>query len=398
MQATTLLKTSGLLLAVSVATALAACAQPAEKKAPAPENSPLAKLAVSLKPGTWVVLNQDGDGSGYGLKFTESGVGQGGIFGFASKATYDPVHRRVFHYASGHSVVPPTEKVLDDVMKFIVYEVDTNKWTRLKNAQWFTDKGIKTGNSHGYQLQTIAPGQYFRGWAGRYDFHVCDINKEKLTDIDPKSDWTDYAGPINTPPAGTTARGTLEYFPERNSLFFIDAAGGNVYEKILTSPKWTQLASNVSELTGDGIASAYNPVRKVIVFGGGSRGGRKWRQLDATGKISLLDDAPMDSYACNHALFTVDPNSGKHILIRPTDYQKSTGYLFFELDITKALGSQWTERKDLEAAVPQLNVSVKNMVLFSVVVPLPEYGVVMCMSANKVWLYKHSDKPGSEKQ
>jgi hypothetical protein len=46
--------------------------------------SALARLAASLKPGTWALLNKDGDESGYGAKFTDSGVG--GLFGYASKA------------------------------------------------------------------------------------------------------------------------------------------------------------------------------------------------------------------------------------------------------------------------------------------------------------------------
>src|SRR5262245_31776413 len=64
-------------------------------------NSALARLAASMKPGTWAVLNKDGDESGYGLKFTESGIGT--MYGYASKATYDPVRRRVFFFASGQA-------------------------------------------------------------------------------------------------------------------------------------------------------------------------------------------------------------------------------------------------------------------------------------------------------
>ena len=49
----------------------------ARGQAPQPpeDRSALARLAASLKPGTWAVLNKDGDDSGYGLKFTDSGSG-----------------------------------------------------------------------------------------------------------------------------------------------------------------------------------------------------------------------------------------------------------------------------------------------------------------------------------
>ena len=46
------------------------------------------------------MLNKDGDDSGYGLKFPESDIGT--MYGYASKATYDPVRHRVFFFASGH--------------------------------------------------------------------------------------------------------------------------------------------------------------------------------------------------------------------------------------------------------------------------------------------------------
>jgi hypothetical protein len=103
----------------------------------------------------------------------------------------------------------------------------------------------------------------------------------------------------------------------------------------------------------------------------------------------------VDSYAATSTLFTVDPVSGKHLLIRPNDfdYKKTTGYWFYELDITKKPGSQWTQRKDLEADVPQFNARSRNHVFNTVVVPLPEFGVNMYMGPANVWIYKH----GAEK-
>jgi hypothetical protein len=35
------------------------------------KRSELARLAATLKPRAWAMLNKDGDGSGYGLKFDE---------------------------------------------------------------------------------------------------------------------------------------------------------------------------------------------------------------------------------------------------------------------------------------------------------------------------------------
>lgn len=57
-----------------------------------------------------------------------------------------------------------------------------------------------------------------------------------------------------------------------------------------------------------------SPVRKVVVFGGGSRAPpwtnvRKWYVLDAKGKVVPIDDSPVDSYAATSTLFSVEPVS-----------------------------------------------------------------------------------------
>src|SRR5262245_22134217 len=347
-------------------------AQAVEPKAS--EKSPLARLADSLKPGTWAMLNKDGDASGYGLKFTESGIGT--MFGYASKATYDPVRRRVFFFAYGHHN-QNSEAVYAEMMKFIVYEVDKNRWTRLRTPQWYLDTGTKGGNSHGYQYQTVAKGEFFRASLGpparKSTVQVCNIDRDRVEAIDPKNDWKES---IDVP--FTFSVGPLEYFPDRNSLVTINTRASEVHERELGSTKWVKLSQSPG-LTYFGIAASYNPVCKVVVMGGGSQAAppwtnsRKWYVLDARGKVAPLDDSPVDSYAATSTLFTVDPVSGKHLLIRPNyfEYKKTTGYWFYELDVTRKPGSQWSQRKDLEAAVPQFNPRSRNHVFCTVVVPLP---------------------------
>ena len=370
---------------------------------PAPKvdtTSALAKLAAALKPGTWALLNKDGDDSGYGTKFTDSGIG--GLYGYASKATYDPVRRRVYFFGSGHHGMS-TPEYYADIIKFIVYEVDRNKWTRLKSPQWYLDTGTKGGNSHGYQYQTIANGRYFRMSLGpparKSTVQVCNIDRDKVEDIDPKKDWEESPDvPF------TFSVGPLEYFPERKSLFTINTRTAEVYERELTADKWVK-GPKVEGMTYFGIAASYNPVHKVVVFGGGSQAAppwtnvRKWYVLDAKGKVTPLDDSPIDSYAATSTLFTVDPVSGKHLLVRPNDfdYKKTTGFWFYELDVTKKAGEQWTRRKDLEEAVPQFNARAQNHVFCTVVVPLPEYGVNLFMGPANTWIYKHDAKPAADK-
>src|SRR5262249_32930690 len=154
-------------------------------------------------------------------------------------------------------------------IKFIVYEVGTNRWTRLRTPQWYLDTGSKGGNSHGYQYQTVANGQFFRASLGpparKSTVQVCNIDRDRVEDIDPKSDWKES---VDAPSPSRV--GPLEYFPDRNSLLTVNTRSAELYERALDSPNWVKVAP-CAGLTGFGIAATYNPVHKVIVFGGGSK-------------------------------------------------------------------------------------------------------------------------------
>src|SRR5262249_30396426 len=145
----------------------------------------------------------------------------------------------------------------------------------------------------------------------------------------------DYPDPAQTPPAGITgARAFLEYFPERDSLEYL--VGDTLYEKPVDSGSWAIRASGLSDLYLDGVAAAYDPVHKVVVFGGGSNEGNVnlfWRTLDAAGTTTRIDDAPVGSYVSGWSLFAWDPGTARFLLIRPNDFVTPTGLLFYDLDL-----------------------------------------------------------------
>ncbi|PYS33339.1 MAG: hypothetical protein DMG14_32050, partial [Acidobacteria bacterium] len=177
------------------------------RQAQAQTTNVLAQQAASMAPGQWVVLNQAGDGSGYDGNLTSSGMGAGDILAFASKATYDPVRRRVIYTGGGHGGGP----------KGIGYEVETNRWSVMANPVWLDP----TGKDHSYQLQTLIPGQrYLRGLANTYHVFSCSIDRNDINAIFDSADCPgDQSDPAVTPPS-LIQRGNLEYFPERNSIIF----------------------------------------------------------------------------------------------------------------------------------------------------------------------------------
>src|SRR5215510_5756234 len=60
----------------------------------------LRDLAASMQPGTFALLNQSGDDSGYDASLTDGAnsgcTPVGSIFGYAQKAVYDPIADRVY--------------------------------------------------------------------------------------------------------------------------------------------------------------------------------------------------------------------------------------------------------------------------------------------------------------
>lgn len=341
------------------------------------------ETVASITPvGTFAVLNQDGDGSGYNAAFVASGTAQGGMFTFASKAVYDSVHRRIFHCAAGHPA--------GSLFKSICYDVDSNTWNLLPQPSWASV--FASANGHCYQLQTIAEGLYIRGRANSYSIFASTIDEPNKADLFNPSSTVEYADVIPTNPPNTSARAFIEYFPERQRVYFFDSGGSyRLYEKTLTGA-WAQ-AAIVSGLNNDGIACAHNPVRHEMVFGGGVVNyvngvavyRTQWWKMNSTGVVSPIDNAPMYSYAHGSALFMADPLTGKYLSITAT----TGGYRVYELDTSKPmnLGLQWARRTDIEALMPQLSYSPNSLVAV-VAVPLPEYMVAVLMTYNKAWIYK----------
>src|SRR5947207_2926204 len=98
-------------------------------------------------------------------------------------------------FGCGHNQSPDIQRFINEGIKFIVYEVDRNQWTRLATPQWFLDFGTSFGNCHAYQLQTVAPGRYFRAYANGDRIYACDIDRDNLADIGGGNCPGDYPDP-----------------------------------------------------------------------------------------------------------------------------------------------------------------------------------------------------------
>ena len=95
-----------------------------------------------------------------------------------------------------------------------------------------------------------------------------------------------------------------------NALIYVN--NGTVRKLSLPSGSWTTVRSGLT-MGGLHILADYNPVHKVVAFGGGN-GSRDLYKLDAQGNVTTLNPAPI-VYNTHGSLMTTDPVSGDILFI-----------------------------------------------------------------------------------
>ncbi|PYV44930.1 MAG: hypothetical protein DMG06_04505 [Acidobacteria bacterium] len=126
----------------------------------------------------------------------------------------------------------------------------------------------------------------------------------------------------------------------------------------------------------------YNPVYKVVVFGGGN-GSRKLYKMSSNGMITALQDAPVD-VGVQSSLFTVDPASGDYLVFSNTN---SSFWVY------KVQTDTWIQQAGTPPIFqPPVNETPVHGLVAS---PISTYGVdlfVDCQTQSScvVRLYKHA--------
>jgi hypothetical protein len=190
---------------------------------------------------------------------------------------------------------------------------------------------------------------------------------------------------IPTPPTQSSqCCGALEYFPDMKRLLFLDGDWG-LWAYDPATNTWKQLANaNVANATAGlqnlampstVVFAIYNPVQKIVLFGGGSN----LYKVNASGTITTLK-APPVGLGVTSAVVSVDTVSGKHIVV--------SGSSLYQYDVA---ADSWSK---LAIALPSTLTALDGIGDGLVETPVSTYGVIMYTkynnSGSKVYLYKHS--------
>ena len=125
----------------------------------------------------------------------------------------------------------------------------------------------------------------------------------------------------------------------------------------------------------------YNPVHKVVIFGGGGNDRRVYK-MDSGGSITRMGDAPVGlGVGTSESRVSVDPVSGDYIVVKPNR----------QMYAYNVVNDQWTT---LGVTFPSGLSPTDGTIEASI----DTYGVIMFIhydySNSAVYLYKHSTGGG----
>jgi len=306
----------------------------------------LGKLAAEMRPGTWAELETNGFAKGailapQGRSITES----------ADSACWDPLSRQFLF----QGVSDPDPK-----WTFVAYSDETNAWRTLPPYPDLA--GLTRGESAEHNTVDPATG----------DFYVRSHLGNTAIRYRTKDGVWSSLPPCPEEVLRTTGTPcvAMKYFPELGGLVF--ASGGQPHEgappgigKVglfhSATRQWRLLATNLQVGPSHNFIE-YNPVHKVVVWGGGGNH-REVYQLNATGKVTRMKDAPV-ALGVLESIVTVDPVGGTYLVFHASGR-------FYEFDVTK---DAWTLLKGRTPPILQFG---SHPISECIEASIGTYGVVM---------------------
>jgi hypothetical protein len=249
----------------------------------------------------------------------------------------------------------------------VAYSEATNTWQELPREPWMQP------TSHGYDHSGLNPATgelYHRPFNSRTVYRYRPASGQ----------WTAL------PPIPTSVMDYnnccvgMDYFPALGALVYASAGNNNLIAWEEATQRWRPLAGALGMVSYHHFAE-YNPVRRVVVFGGGNDS-NDLHKVDGNGQVTTLRPAPFDLGVQWGAVFTVDPAGGEYIVLR------QNGQLY-GYDVTT---DAW---RLLANTAPVTTTYYDNPIHGVVATPVGTHGVVLFVTCNgpgqcRVTLYKHT--------
>jgi len=360
----------------------------------------MAILAASMKPGTWAQLQTNNFKDGNELR---SRLG-GSALEYTDKAgAWNPVTKSVVLLGSSHpsrdSPCPNSRDV------FAIYTSSTNTWANNYDSNLrdpcpdFDDAFAKNGGiGHAYRHNTIDPNTGF--------FYHREFGTGKVMVYKQSANAWSLGSVINPGSKNFQVAGRLAYFPDRNSLVFVDGDWG-VWKLSLASGDcygtWVERASTFGsgkrpQLTGFQGYNQYNqfneysPMCHCLMLGAGNGAGRFWK-MSSSGNFTEMSASPFilsTPQSTNGAVITTDPVTGLFLV---WDGNNNAGGVAWQYDPSTDI---WTKTGINSPIFPiGGGGSSEGDVTQTIAVPIPDYGVVMFIQAGRasggtIYLYKHT--------
>lgn len=311
--------------------------------------------AGQMQPGEWrelVTMN-------IGATLRASGA-SGFIFGYTDDIQWDPASRQLLFVGGDHN----------SLMRFVTYSETSNTWQIPLQPLW-----LLGGTNHGYDHMAINPtaGLFYV----REGYHGDTLQRFNIA----SGVWSRL--PENGLRESSQCCGGIDYFPELDGVVWAQggetSSDGSVFLFKESTQKWSRLGRDLSMGPYHNFTE-YNPVHKVMLFGGGNNSSQIYK-LDGAGKITRLQDAPLE-LAIQATVITVDPGSGEYLVF-------AGGNVFYTYDVS---ADSWRRQS---GSTPIFSEAVHGIVA----TPISNYGVNLFVTARtspfKVYLYKHSKGGGS---
>jgi hypothetical protein len=335
--------------------------------------SELSDTAAAMAPGSWAALeNMQGWNQGGILSPTELGCGTGDyITQFAEKAAWDPVHQRLLFVGQAHGNCYGG--------RFVIYDEASNGWSEGPWMPGVCQSGTATepcfSHAYGHNTADPATGIFYFRQAYTLEFFRYQGNA-----------WSSIPAPKMQ---SSQCCGSLEFFPDFGKLVFIDSDWG-VHAYDSGQNQWVQLANTSAEDAEPGLPNVpmplsnfaqYNPVKQVLLFGGGS----KLYTLDAQGNFATKSAPPID-LGVTQAVLSVDPVTGAYIVL--------SGTTMYQYDVG---ADSWMT---LSTPIPSPLDALTGVQDGLIQTPIPALGVIAYVkydfTSSAVMLYKHAAPPPCE--